>query len=319
MAENPDSYRDNPASLEDPLSQILSLIDARAVMSSGLRARGLWAVRVAPVGALKCNIIKGGQCQLEVGAARWALEEGSCFLVGANLPFIIGTDLDRIPKAAEDVFAGVKANDCAWLDTGPGPDFHCLGGRMDLPATAGFLADALPPVIVIHADEPAAVRLRWLVDRLEEELSSGSIGASVMAATIMQMIFIEMIRNIPSGQVGSWLAALADPRIGASLRALHQDPERNWRIEDLASVACLSRSRFSARFRSAVGLPPMGYLTRLRIALAQKALAQPGTTITAVAARAGYGSESAFGFAFRRITGVTPRQVQKQASREKEV
>ncbi|QEH81643.1 AraC family transcriptional regulator [Sphingomonas sp. C8-2] len=317
MAENPNIYRDRTESPEDPLSQILSLVDARAVVSTGLRARGNWAIHVAPIRSLKCNVIKQGACQLKVGDEQWTLDEGSCFLVAADLPFIIGTDLNRVPRPAEEVFAGTRGNDCALLEMGPGPEFQCLGGRMELPDTADFLVDALPPVVVIRADEPVAGRLHWLADRLVEELASQAPGASAMAAQIMQMVFIELIRNLPEGHAGSWLAALSDPRIGAALGAMHRDPQRDWRIEDLAGIAHLSRSRFAARFRTAVGHPPSDYLLRLRIAFARKALAQPGATIAEVAARAGYGSESAFGFAFRRVTGMTPRQAQKMANRVK--
>lgn len=312
MPGNPNCCSDNPELAGDSLSQVLSLIDARAVVSAGLSARGAWAVQVAPMRALKCNVIKQGMCHLKVGGERWQLEEGACFLVSANLPFIIGTDLSRLPRSAEVIFAADTVNGYASLDAGSGPELFCLSGRMDLPDNAGFLIDALPPVIVIRADDPVARRLHWLVDRLEEELSSGSAGASAMASQIMQMVFIEFIRNVPDGRFGSWLAALAEPRIGAALKAMHGDPERFWRIDDLARIAHLSRSRFSARFRSAVGHAPMDYLLRLRMALAHKALARPGATIGAVAARAGYSSESAFGSAFRRITGLTPRQAQKR-------
>src|SRR5690606_4033395 len=213
MPNNPDSCRDRPELVGDPLSQILSLVDARAVVSTGLRARGAWAVQVAPVHSLKCNIIKRGSCRIEVDGEQWELEEGACFLVGANLPFLIGTDLNRVPRPAEDVFAATEVNNSAWLDAGMGPEFYCLSGRMDLPRTASLLIDALPSVVVVRADEPVAGRLHWLVDRLDEELSAGSAGAVAMAAQIMQMIFIELIRNVPCGLAGSWLAALADPRI----------------------------------------------------------------------------------------------------------
>jgi len=266
--------------------------------------------------ALKCNVVKRGTCHLEIGQERWRLEEGACFLISANLPFLIGTDLNRPPRSAELVFgAGTRNTRHADIDAGTGPEFFCLSGRMDLSDDAGLLLGSLPPVVVVRADDPVARRLHWLVDRLEEELTSGLAGASAMAAQIMQMVFIELIRHVSDGQFGSWLAALAEPRIGAALKAMHRDPERSWRIDDLAGIAHLSRSRFSARFRTAVGHAPMDYLLRLRMALAHKALARPGTSIAAVTAQAGYSSESAFGSAFRRITGLTPRQAQKKAGR----
>lgn len=304
-------YRDRPVSKsEDPLSQLLNLIEARAVVSTGLEARGFWAIHVPPVRALKCNMIKHGDCMLEIKDERWQLAAGDCFLVGPDLPFVIGTDLNRSPQSAAEVFAETGVSAYARLDAGPGPTFLCLGGSMDLPEIAKFLTDALPTIIVIRGKSAVAGRIHWLIERLEEELASDSPGAAAMAAQIMQMIFIELMRNLPEGGIGSWLAALSDPRISAALKAIHSDPGRNWRLEDLAKISHLSRSQFAARFRAAVGHAPMDYVLRWRMALAQKALAQPNARITSVARELGYRSESAFTFAFRRITGWTPRQTQ---------
>src|SRR5690606_6188647 len=110
-----------------------------------------------------------------------------------------------------------------------------------------------------------------------------------------------------------WLAALSDPRIGSAIRAMHADPGRGWRLEDLAEISHLSRSQFSARFRAAVGRSPMDYLLHWRMTLAGKALSQSGVSISAVASRLGYASESAFGVAFRRVTGTTPRRAGRLA------
>lgn len=53
---------------------------------------------------------------------------------------------------------------------------------------------------------------------------------------------------------------------------------------------------------------PLDYLLNWRMTLAGKALSQPGASISAVASRLGYASDSAFGVAFRRVTGTTPRR-----------
>ncbi len=298
---------------EDPLSQFLSLVEARAVISTGLAARGLWAVEVPPVRALKCNLIKRGECIVHVDGVHWHLKAGDCFLVAPHVAFIIGTDLDRPPAPAAEVFAGTEDNTYAWLDAGAGQEFQCLGGRMDLPETPRFLADALPSIIVVHSNSPAAARIHWLIANLEDELSSKAAGSTAMGRQIMQMIFIELLRNLPEGQTGSWLSALSDPRIGAALRAVHNKPFHPWRLEELADICHLSRSRFAARFRAAVGHSPMDYVLRWRMALAQRMLIQSDAAIAVIAARFGYSSESAFIYTFRKVTGVTPRQARQKA------
>lgn len=300
--------------VEDPLSQFLDLIDARAAMSTGLAARGRWAVDVPPTHVLKCNIVKEGSCLLEIGGQQWELAAGDCFLIGPDLRFVISSERNVLPRPAGEVFEGTGARAYAELDAGTGPAFRCLSGRMALP-DIGFLQDALPPIALIRAGDPVAGRLGWLVDRLEEELAKEKPGAAGMARQIMQMIFIELLRNAPEGPIAHWLAALADTRIGAALRAFHHDPGKNWHLDDLARISHLSRAQFSARFRKSVGRPPMGYVRDWRMALAQKALKDPNSHIATVAAQAGYGSQSAFTYAFQRDVGATPHQVRRSLAR----
>lgn len=295
----------------DPLSQVLGLASVRAAVSTGLEARGYWALRVSSQPALKCNVIRRGECWLQVEERQWRLRTGDCFLVAPDVGFLIGTDLTRLPRLAEDVFAGCEDTPFARLDTGTGPDLLCLGGRMDLPPAASLLTEALPPVTVIDGGSAAALRIGWLLDRLEEESRAGAPGAAAMAAQIMQMVFIDLIRSVPASGSQGWLAALSDPRIGPAIRAMHRDPGRDWRVADLAAESHLSRSQFTARFRAAVGRAPMDYLLQWRMTLARHALSRPGAQVARVAADLGYASESAFGVAFRRVTGTTPRRARR--------
>lgn len=76
-------------------------------------------------------------------------------------------------------------------------------------------------------------------------------------------------------------------------------------VEELASVANLSRFHFSRRFKAAVGQSPSGYVSRLRLEHAKVMLAQ-GASISDVAFDCGFSSESNFIRSFRRAVGLTP-------------
>jgi AraC-like DNA-binding protein len=297
----------------DPLSQVLSMAGIQAAVSTGLEATGRWAIRVAALPTLKCNAVRKGGCWLEVDGRRWRIETGDCFLVAPGLPFVIGTDLSRVPRPAEEVFAGCEDLPIARFGAGNGLDFMCLSGRMDIPSTATILIEALPAVTIIPGGSPVAGRIAWLLDRLEEESRMDIPGRAAMAAQLMQVIFIELIRTLPAGESRGWLAALSDIRVGPAIRAIHADPGRDWRLEQLAEISHLSRSQFSARFRFLVGRAPMAYLLHWRMTVARKALSEPGRPIARIAADLGYSSESAFGVAFRRATGTTPRRSRSSA------
>jgi AraC-like DNA-binding protein len=76
----------------------------------------------------------------------------------------------------------------------------------------------------------------------------------------------------------------------------------------------MSRSSFAARFRATVGEPAMDYLTRWRMMLAADRLVHRGLPISIVAPAVGYESESAFGAAFKRVIGHSPRRFARAAA-----
>jgi AraC-like DNA-binding protein len=74
----------------------------------------------------------------------------------------------------------------------------------------------------------------------------------------------------------------------------------------LARAAAMSRTSFAERFRTVAGVPPLTYLSRWRMLLAQRALRDGDARIGSLAAELGYASESAFSTAFKREVGESP-------------
>jgi AraC-like DNA-binding protein len=77
-------------------------------------------------------------------------------------------------------------------------------------------------------------------------------------------------------------------------------------VADLARTAAVSRSTMAARFRDVVSRGPVDYLTGWRIELAANRLRRTTDTVAVIARDIGYGSESALGVAFKRVTGQSP-------------
>src|SRR5258708_3965073 len=64
----------------------------------------------------------------------------------------------------------------------------------------------------------------------------------------------------------AWPGALADARPGRALHLMPGAVARRWKVEDLAAAVGMSRTSFAERFRALVGLPPLEYLIRWRMA-----------------------------------------------------
>ncbi|MEI2384305.1 AraC family transcriptional regulator [Breoghania sp. JC706] len=300
----------------DPLSDVLSLLRPRSVLSAAMNAGADWAIRFPPQGcAIKTGAIVSGTCWLVVdGEEPILLKRNDFFLLPHGHAFLMASDLELPPLAAADVFAAVRFGGVVRI--GEGGSFLCHSNRFVMEGPdAALLTMLLPSVVLIRADDGGA-SLGWLVARMMTELSQQRAGSALVIKHLAQMMLVEALRlqaaTGPAGGTG-WLYALADRSLGAALAALHADPARRWTVADLAAEAGMSRAAFSEHFRKGTGLAPMAYLTRWRMSLACERLLHPDSPIAAIAIDIGYESESAFSTAFKREVGCPPRQWARRA------
>ena len=99
---------------------------------------------------------------------------------------------------------------------------------------------------------------------------------------------------------------LADPALGRCLALIHEAPERDWSLRDLAAASALSRSALTERFETMLETSPIRYLREWRLCLASVALATTGKSVADIGYDAGYGTEAAFSRAFSRTYGMPP-------------
>ncbi|MEO0828749.1 MAG: AraC family transcriptional regulator [Cyanobacteria bacterium J06635_15] len=77
---------------------------------------------------------------------------------------------------------------------------------------------------------------------------------------------------------------------------------------ELAQQVGIAPCTLHKGFREIFNMTPFAYLTRHRMAQAERLLRQPGHTVTEVANRVGYGNPAKFAAAFKRHFGITPRE-----------
>jgi len=300
--------------LRDPLSDILSLINARAVLSASLRASGNWSIRFPSVD-VKFNAILEGGCFLlrHPGAEPTRLEAGDCLLLANCDSYVLCSDPGLTPVEAHTVFS----NGSATLGSVTG-GVLAIGGRIDLDMTdASLLLEGLPRIFHVGRASSEASAIGWLLKRLRGEWSSGLPGGALASSHLAQLLFVEAVRawlGSPEAPTQGWLHALSDRRIGEAMRVLHQHPARKWRLETLAGVAGMSRSNFALRFKQLVGLAPLDYLLQWRIRLGARMLRTGVEPIGAISSSLGYESESAFSNAFKRVVGTSPLRYRRSVS-----
>jgi AraC-like DNA-binding protein/uncharacterized cupin superfamily protein len=291
--------------MKDPLTEVIALVQPRAVFSKRISGAGRWGVRYSEFGQPSFCAVLEGSCRLAVDGQRvLMLEAGDFVLLPATPGFTVSgfesVRPDRIdPKATPAPTGEVRHG-----TRGGRPDVRLLGGYFvfDSP-DASLLVSLLPAVVHVRGVE----RLSVLVRLVGEESNDQRAGRDLVLARLVEILLIEALRS-SSGSAAppGLLRGLADARVAPAIRQMHAQLTRSWTVAELAKVGALSRSAFFDRFTRAVGLPPMEYLLAWRMAVARGLLRRHDVAIAEVAERVGYGSASTFSTAFSRHVGQPP-------------
>lgn len=109
-----------------------------------------------------------------------------------------------------------------------------------------------------------------------------------VATKVSESLFVKTLRgyidSLPPRHLG-WLAGLRDPQVGKCLDLMHSDPAKDWSVERLAERVHVSRSVLAQRFNELVGVPPIQYLKRWRLAIAARLLRSERISLNRVTAR----------------------------------
>ncbi|MBW0270710.1 AraC family transcriptional regulator [Nocardia sp. MH4] len=285
------------------------LSDVLATARTGTPASGMF-VRNAPWGRRYPHID---------GAGFHVVLQGSCWLTRPGVePIALGTgDAVFLPRGiAHDLLDQLDSpitetagpGDVRFVD-GPGAPATLLCGSYHLAVDRTHpLLTELPEVVHAPARLGTHPALRSAVELLAAELTDAGPGSDAAIPPLLDLLLLYLLRaHLAEAATSSgWAAAVADADISRSLRAIHDDPAHGWTVESLGATAGLSRAAFARRFAELVGEPPLTYLTRWRMLTAARLLRDTDHPLATVARRSGYGSEYAFGKAFKRAFGTAP-------------
>lgn len=293
----------------DALTDIIRLLRPQTVLLGSLAASGRWGVSVPPQPAPTFYLVTEGSCWFTSGgtepvpltAGDYLLSvrpESDCFLSKPEVRPVLSDDAF---KARHSVDGEVRLGS-------DGAATRILGGLLLCdPANASLLVELLPRLVHVRAADTGGERLRTVVRLLREEAEDERPGRDAILARLIEVMLIETLRReaeaLPQGGL---LGGLADPQLARALAQIHADVGRGWTVAELGRHAGMSRSVFARRFAEAVGVAPVEYLLRWRMALAKDALVNGRGGLDEIAATVGYKSASAFSTAFSQRIGVAP-------------
>lgn len=249
--------------------------------------------------ALEMNYIRSGSGYYLINGMKIPFEEG-------DLLFIDSNDLHRAFETEGLVM------DIIMFD----PSLLAIDLKYDPDLMRPFREAGVHLSHVITHDEPIAPQLTQLFHRMMEE-------SRMMEDGFISLIRADLIRFL--GLANRYLHEM--PQQAAQLSVRHRGihvlrdvlhtMELNlgygWTLNELADLAHLSPSRFSALFHQAVGTSPLNYLIQLRLTHAVHLLETTDLKIIGIAEECGFRNLSNFNRLFKQHVGLSPSELRERA------
>ncbi len=179
--------------------------------------------------------------------------------------------------------------------------------RQGLPAGRVFPnpREELTEDVRLNAERLAAAIPRYL---LKPEEDSEALLEDLIDAVINAYISPEIARTAIAP------ARAIDFRIRKALAYIHEHALQNPRIDDIAKMVGLSRSRFFEQFRRCVGASPQHYIDHFRMKVATRWLSTTDRPLVELADELGFCAHSNFTRFFIQHIAVSPSEFRRQTS-----
>ena len=306
----------------DLLDDIFSTLGLKGALYFRTSFSAPWSVEVpAYENAARFHLVVKGTCTVLIPSGnRIVLGPGDLILIPAGQSHILSDQSVNTAPTLETVLHDADYNGSGVLIVGDKDDSaasEMVCGHLNFRRDAAHpLLNALPPCIVTTAtDRAQAPLLDDLLRLISRSIFTESLGSTAAVTRMSEIVFIELIRSGMSkdNALINLLQAFRDEHVGKALELMHSTPDESWSVASLAKEVGMSRSRFSDRFSSTVGVGPMAYLTDWRLQKSLPLLENAKCSVQEIARSVGYKSSAAFTRAFSSKFGQAPTEYRRMS------
>lgn len=269
-----------------PLSEVLQMLKLDISVFQNDLLTGDWSLEDDGRSGCRIFMVTQGECYLDIPQEYTGqLAEGDCVVLSGEVSY---TMTPLASGTATRLLCGQAG-------------FLRFGGQ--------HIFDSLPSVSIIRFKRaPKELRppLRRMVQQGNESDAVLKDVLNPLAQSLLVHAARESVRKQPDKV--SIFKLYEHDRLSQAVVKMHQQPENNWALGQLANMLEMSRTSFAEKFRDTSGWTAGHYLYWWRMQLAWELL-QTGKDIPSVMEQTGFRSESAFSRAFKRMFNVTPGKV----------
>ena len=288
----------------EALSDVLHMLKLDVDIYHNAKVCGNWRIDEHKLGATCFHIVTLGRCIMHVtDADPVILNEGDLVIFPREITHHM-LPLDTLTGQQQHLsFTDAKEFSGTGLLCGEAL-FHHKG--------CGVLLDQFPPFFVIKN----TVHNHWLKSILEMVVSENTYhppASQSMINRLSELLFAYAIRQYIKDfpKASGMLEIYSDIQLAKAINGIHQAPHHHWTLHNLSREAGLSRTLFAERFKSVSGWTPGQYLVWWRMQLAWTLL-DNGESVSRVAEKVGYKSESSFSRAFSKMFSTSAGKVKRK-------
>jgi AraC family transcriptional regulator len=172
--------------------------------------------------------------------------------------------------------------------------------------------------------EPAQVRLKTvegqrdpvitsIAGALMREVMNGDAGSRLYAESLANLLAVHLLRNYTEHPdlVEADKVTIAPRSVIQAMKYIHENYPGDVRLADIAGAAHLSSYHLTRVFKKATGVSPHQYLVQVRVNSARSLLTAGAgdRSLAEIAAAVGFADQSHLTRHFKRMLGITPKQL----------
>ncbi len=150
-----------------------------------------------------------------------------------------------------------------------------------------------------------------LVNKMTAEYADIDKFSNTFLGIYLQEMVLFLTRHSVLSHEAPSLINANDADILAATKYIYQNFRQPLTLEDVASIASLSPTYFSKKFKQVTGMGFKEYLNYVRLKHAQTALLTTSNTITDIALEYGFNDSNYFKDLFKKVYGKSPREYRK--------
>jgi AraC family transcriptional regulator len=155
------------------------------------------------------------------------------------------------------------------------------------------------------------LHLQQIAMLLLAELKSNGIMGRLYVESLTQVLVIHLLRHYSAvtQTITPKQESLTRVQLRQAIDYIHTHLDRDLSLAEIAEVINISPTYFASLFKRAIGTSPHQYVIQQRVEQAKLMLSKTDLAIADIALQVGFSSQSHLTQQFKRLTGMTPKQV----------